>query len=245
MATVTEPKTKEELQPKVEDTPSAPPELFAAEIAMEEKSSNWVPLLLIVGLIVVVGGTIYYFIKGANDVLTVPEANKAISQILKTQAPPTVRFSSGNVSSFSERADPQYKLLAQAGVISTKPQKEALQVALTNIGETLLSDIDGVQKTNKDGTMSYVVPLAERKLVSIDKVTMLKPHLAQVQYTWQWAPNGLGRDFDASGALVQSFSSWDRATLIKSYGVDFYSAAPTKASIVLMESNDVWKLYTE
>jgi len=45
---------------------------------------------------------------------------------------------------------------------------------------------------------------------------------------------------------VKSFSSWDRATLIKSYGVDFYSAPPTKASAVLMEANDgTWKPYTE
>ena len=246
MATVTEPKTNEQLQPQVESQPSAEPELFAAEIAMEEKSANWMPLLLIAGLIIVVGGTIYYFIKGAKDVLTVPEANTAVSQILKAQAPPTVRFSTGELSGINERADPQYKLLEKAGVISTKPDKDALQVTLTNIGETLLSDIGGVQKTTSStGAPSYAVPLAERKLVSIDKATMLKPHLAQVQYTWQWVPNGLGRDFDAEGSLVQSFSSWDRATLIKSYGVDFYGAPPTKASIVLMEVNDVWKPYTE
>jgi hypothetical protein len=45
---------------------------------------------------------------------------------------------------------------------------------------------------------------------------------------------------------VKSFPTWDRAILIKSYGVDFYSAAPTKASIVLMEDNDgAWKPFVE
>jgi hypothetical protein len=82
--------------------------------------------------------------------------------------------------------------------------------------------------------------------VSIDKVTMIKPHLAQVDYSWKWAPNRLGQEFEASGSLVQSFNTWDRATLIKSYGVDFYGAAPAKASVVLIEGdNGTWKPYTE
>jgi hypothetical protein len=75
---------------------------------------------------------------------------------------------------------------------------------------------------------------------------MIKPHLAQVDYTWKWTPNRLGREFEASGSLVKSFSTWDRATLIKSYGVDFYGAAPARASVVLLEGdNGTWKPYTE
>lgn len=249
MATITEPNPKQETKPQIEAPVPAAPELFAAEIAMEEKSGNWLPLLLIAGLVLVVGGTIYYFVKGAQDVLTMPQATTTINQILKAQGPATIRFSTGTVvSSVNEKPlDPHYKLLSKAGVIITKPKGSGLDVSLTNVGETLLSDIAGVQKTkNADATTSYMVPLAERKLVSVDRLTMIKPHLAQVEYTWQWTPNGLGHDFDASGSLVQSFSTWDRATLIKSYGVDFYSAAPTKTGIVLIESNDgTWKPYTE
>ena len=99
--------------------------------------------------------------------------------------------------------------------------------------------------TNPDKTVTYVVPLAERKLVDVNKVTMIKPHLAQVEYTWKWTPNRLGQEFDASGSVVKDFPTWDRATLIKTYGVDFYSAAPTKASIVLMEKDGNWKPYVE
>jgi len=45
---------------------------------------------------------------------------------------------------------------------------------------------------------------------------------------------------------VHSFNTWDRGTLIKSYGVDFYSAAPIKASVVLMETKyGEWKPYVE
>jgi hypothetical protein len=59
-------------------------------------------------------------------------------------------------------------------------------------------------------------------------------------------PNPLGREFDAAGDLVRSFNTWDRATLIKSYGVDFYRAPPSKASVVLVESKDgAWKPYLE
>jgi len=246
MATVIEPKTSEETKPQAETPVQPEPELFAAEIEMEGRSSNFVPLLFIVGLIVIVGGTIYYFVKGAKDVLTVPAATASITQILQAQGPATVTFNTGSVD---KPLPPHYELLTKAGVVTVNNPKTATTaiVAITSPGETLLGNINGVQKDKTlTGATKYQVPLATRKLVSVDSVKMLKPHLAQVEYTWQWAPNRLGQEFDASGALVKSFSTWDRSTLIKSYGADFYSGAPTKSSIVLQEGdNDVWKPYTE
>lgn len=248
MPIVIEPKT-EEPKPQLVPPASNEPELFAAEIAME-KQTNFFPLILIAGLVLVVGGTVVYFVKSARDVLTVPVATTTINQILDSQGPATIRFSTGNVvSSVNEKPlDPHYKLLAKAGVVVTKAKgANSLNVTLTDVGAKLLSTIDGVQKAkNPDGTTTYLVPLAARKLVSVDKVTMIKPHLAQVDYTWKWAPNRLGNQFEASGSLVKSFSSWDRATLIKSYGVDFYNAAPTKVSLVVAETdNGTWKPYVE
>jgi len=248
MPTVMEPNVNEDTKPQT--TTPAGPELFAAEIEMERKTSNLLPVALILGLVIVVGGTIVYFVKGARDVLTVPVATTAVSQILQAQNPPVIRFSTGTVvSNINEKPlDPHYKLLAKAGIVTTKPKGyNSLIVALNPVGENLFSQITGVQKTtNADKTVTYLVPLAERKLVAVNKVTMIRPHLAQVEYTWKWAPNRLGVEFDASGSLVKSFNTWDRATLIKSYGVDFYGAEPTKTSIVLMQgSNGAWKPYTE
>jgi hypothetical protein len=246
MATVIEPKTSEETKPQAGTSAQSEPELFAAEIAMEGRSSNFFPLLFIAGLIVVVGGTIYYFVKGAKAVLTTPVATASITQILAAQGPTTVEFMAGSVN---KPLDPQYALLSKAGIVTVNDPAKATTatVTMTGPGDTLLNGIDGVKKDKTiTGSTKYRVPLAERKLVSVDKVTMLKPHLAQVAYTWQWKPNRLGQEFDASGSLVKSFSTWDRATLIKSYGVDFYSAAPTKASIVLSEGdNNTWKPFTE
>jgi hypothetical protein len=244
MATVIDPSTKEET---TSQTPMpAEPELFAAEIAMEKKSSNWFPILFIAALVVVVGGTIYYFVKGAKDKLTAPVATTTLTQVLQTQGPATVRFQSGKID---KPVAPHYELLAKAGIVTVNDPKTAAMatVTVTTAGEQLLGNINGVQKEKTaTGATKYQVPLAERKLVSVDKVTMLKPHLAQVEYTWQWKPNRLGQEFDAAGALVKSFSTWDRATLIKSYGVDFYNGAAAKGSIVLQEGdNDVWKPYTE
>lgn len=251
MPTVIEPKSEKEVTPQLV-SPSREPELFAAEIEMEKKSLNIFPIILILGLVAVVGGTIFYFVKGARDVLTGPVATTAISNILKMQGPATVHFKTGKVeASINGGHEPQYKLLEKAGVIAANAAKgktaASLTVNITGPGETLLYSIDGVTKAkNADGATTYTVPLAVRQLVSVDKITMVKPHLAQVAYTWKWVPNRLGKEFDASGSLVQSFSSWDRATLIKSYGVDFYNAAPTKSSIVLMEGdNGAWKPYTE
>jgi len=249
MPTVIEPKS-EESKPQLVPPTSNEPELFAAEIAME-KQYNFFPLILIAGLVLVVGGTVYYFVKGARDVLTAPVATTTINQILKSQGPATIRFATGNLtSSVNEKPqDPHYKLLAKAGIVVTAKAKSAngLTVNLTDAGEKVLSTIEGVQKTkNADGTTTYLVPLATRQLVSVDKITMVKPHLAQLEYTWKWIPNRLGNEFEASGSLVKSFSTWDRATLIKTYGVDFYNAPPTKSGLVLMEAdNGTWKPYTE
>ncbi|MGB7556035.1 MAG: hypothetical protein WBM04_16805 [Candidatus Korobacteraceae bacterium] len=250
MPTVIEPKVNEDAKSQPVTPVYNEPELFAAEVAMEGKNSGFIPLLLIAGLILVVGGTIYYFVKGARDVLTVPVASSSVTSILNAQGPATIRFSTGTVvSNVNEKSmDPHYKLLAKTGVIVTKPKGySSLIVALTPAGEKLFSTIKGVEKaSNPDGTVTYVVPLAERKLVEVANVNMIKPHLARVEYSWKWEPNRLGIEFDASGALVKSFSSWDRATLIKSYGADFYGAPATKSSIVLMESdNGVWKPYVE
>lgn len=250
MATVTDPNKTAEAEPQPVPPPSAEPELFAAEIAMEKKSSNLFPVVFIFALVVVVGGTIYYFVKGARDVLTTPMATATIQSILAAEAPPAVRFRTGTVvPSIDEKpTDPHYKLLAKAGIIIAKPKGATdLIVNLTGPGEKVLADITGVEKDkNADGTTSYVVPLAFRTLVSVDNVKMIKPHLAEIDYTWKWQPNRLGKEFDASGALVQSFATWDRAVLIKSYGVDFYSADPAKASIAVMEANDgTWKPYVE
>ena len=247
MATVTEPTTnQEEPKPQAEAPAPVERELFAAEIEMEQRSSNFFPILLIAGLVIVVGGTIYYFVKGAKDVLTLPVATATITQVLNAQGPATVQFTTGSVN---KPLDPQYTLLSKAGIVNVvNPAKATTAaVSVTGAGEAVLDRIDGVQKEKTvTGASKYSVPLAERKLVSVDKVTMLKPHLAQVEYTWQWKPNRLGQEFDASGPLVKGFATWDRATLIKSYGVDFYSAAPAKAGIVLREANDgSWKPYTE
>jgi len=262
MPTIIEPKTEKEAKPQLVPPPSNEPELFAAEIAMEKKGLNLFPIILILALVVVVGGFIFYFVKSARDVLTVPVATTSLSDILKAQAPPTVHFNTGTVDpSISGGPEVNYKLLEKAGVIeiiAPKPKAKgkakgaaeaptSLTVNISGSGGTLLNSIDGVTKAkNADGTTTYTVPLAIRQLVSVEKITTVKPHLAQVAYTWKWVPNRLGQDFDASGSLVQGFSSWERTNLIRSYGVDFYRAGPTKSSIVLMEGdNGNWKPYTE
>jgi hypothetical protein len=245
------------IEPKEQATQSQPasnavqePELFAAEIAMESKSSSALPLLLVAGLVLVVGGAIFFFVKGANNKLTTQGATVAVNAILKGQGVATIKFSTGAVvSSMNEKPlDPHYKLLDKSGVLVVKPKSwNSIYSTLTPAGQKVLNTIDGIEKaTNKDGTVTYVVPLAERKLVSIDNVKMINPHMAQVDYTWRWEPNRLGEQFDASSNLVKSFSTWDRQTLINTYGVAFYSLPASKVSIVLMQTkDDSWKPYVE
>jgi hypothetical protein len=247
MPTVVDPKETNETSnpPKYEA-----PEMFSAEVEMEKKSSSLGPLIMILALVAVVGGTIFFFIKTSREVLEVPVATASVNQILKSQGNASLTFSVGTiVSSVNDKPnDPHYKLLEKAGILKVQRKSyNTIISTLTPAGEKLLAEIPGVDKgKNADGNMAYTVPLAERQIVNIDKVTMIKPHLARVDYTWKWVPNRLGKDFDASGDLVHNFNTWDRGTLIKTYGVDFYSAAPTKVSVVLMEAKDgVWKPYVD
>ncbi len=249
MPTISDPETKE-AKPQLVTPEIKQPELFAAEIEMEGKSSNLFPIVFVSLLILVVGGTIFYFVKGAKAVLTPPVATQSVNAILQSQGPASIRFSTGLITSnVNEKPmDPQYPLLTKAGILETKKKSwNSITSALTPAGQKLLDAIPGVEKTtNPDKTVTYQVPLAQRQLVAIDKVEMIRPHLARVSYSWQWDANRLGKEFDASGDLVKSFNTWDRGTLIKSYGVDFYSAAPAHVTIVLQETKDgSWKPYVE
>ena len=249
MPTTSDPEVKESnLQPVTSEVKE--PELFAAEIEMEKKSSNIFPILFVAMLVLVVGGTIFYFVKSARQVLTPEQATASVNEILKGQGAGHVRFRTGLVTgSVDEKPmDPHYTLLAKAGVLVTKKKSwNSIDSQLTPAGQKLIDSLSGVEKTNNtDKTVTYQVPLAQRKLVSIDKIEMIRPHLARVTYSWQWEPNRLGTEFDASSELVKGFNTWDRGTLIRTYGVDFYSAAPTKVSVVLMETkNGSWKPYVE
>lgn len=245
MPTVVDPKVKNPTESSIKE-----PELFAAEVEMEKKSSGFGVYIMIAALLAVVGGAIFYFVRTAQNVLSEPKATVAINNILKAQGEGKIQFSVGTVvSSVNEKPnDPHYKLLAKAGILNVKQKSYNTIIAeVTPAGQKVLGDIPGVEKDKSpDGNVTYSVPLAERKLVQIDKITMIKPQLARVDYTWKWQPNRLGKDFDASSNLVHEFNTWDRGTLIKSYGVDFYSGAPTKASVTLLESKDgVWKPYVE
>jgi hypothetical protein len=195
MPTVVDPELKD--QSNNSEAPKyQAPELFAAEIEMEKKSSNFGPLVMILVLVLAVGGTIFYFVKTSREVLSVPAATESVNQILQSMGGGKIHFSVGTiVSSVNEKPmDPHYKLLAKAGIVTIKPKSwNSIYATLTPAGEKLLGEIKGVNKSkNSDGNTNYVVPLAERKMVAIDKITMLKPHLARVDYTWKWEANRLG-----------------------------------------------------
>ena len=249
MPTVVDPEIKEKTNP-AEAPIVKERELFADEVEMERKSSELGPLILVAALVAVVGGTIFYFFKTAQEKLSVPAATASVNSILKAQGGSQVHFSIGNVvSSVDDKPnDPHYKLLAKAAILTVKQKSwNSIITTLTPAGERMLGDIPGVEKgKNSGGSVTYQVPLAERQIVQIDKIEMIKPHLARVDYTWRWVPNRLGKEFDAAGDLVHSFNTWDRGTLIKNYGVDFYSTPPAKASVVLVEGKDgLWKPYVE
>ena len=109
-----------------------------------------------------------------------------------------------------------------------------------------MGEIVGVEKTTeKNGTVSYVVPIAERRLLAVDRVTMIGLGRATVEFTWKWEPNRLGEVFDVSGSLVKTFNTWERATLISDYAANFYHGEAKQAVISVVKSDHVWKIAEE
>jgi hypothetical protein len=224
--------------------------MFEQEIEMEKRESSVVPLLLIVTMILVFVGVAGYYIWQNKQVLSTTDAAAVVTASLKAQGPAVVHFHTGFVkASVEERPEaPHYRLLDKAGIIKLgKANGRTTPIAVTAQGQKLLSEIPDVIKTKeKDGTDAYVVPLATRQLAEISKITMLSPERASVQYSWKWDPNKLGNLFDASGSLVKSFNTWDRATLIEKSGANFYHQDPTKVAVVLVKTDrGVWQVAFE
>ena len=223
--------------------------MFEQEIEMEKRESSIVPLLLIVVLIVAIVGASLYFVAESRKVLTSAEATSVVQAILENQKPASVRFETGMIkASVSEKPhDPHYRLLEKAGLLKMgKDVKYTTPVSLTPQGQAFLGEIAGVkQSKDKDGNNEYVVPLGQRKLVEISKITMISPSKATVEYSWKWDTTKAGELFDASGPAVKAFNTWDRSTLIDKYGANFYHAAPTKVALSLVKSNKGWQINGE
>ena len=226
--------------------------MFEQEIEMEKRNSSVVPLLLIVALILAVVGVAGYYLVQSRKVLSSDEATRVAVESLKEQGPSTVRFDVGMVKASVETKphDPNYKLLEKAGIIKlgkdTGTYGMTTPVVLTPQGKKLLDEIPAVSRTKqKDGTESYVVPLAERRLVAVSNIVMSSPSRATFDFTWAWEPNKLGNLFDASGSMVKGFNTWDRATLIQKYGAAFYHGDPTKVTLALVKTDKGWQIATD
>lgn len=223
--------------------------MFEQEIEMEKRESSVVPLLLIVAMILLIVGVAGYYVWQNKQVLATADAANVVVATLKNQGPATVHFHTGMVkASVDERPEaPHYRLLDKAGLIKLgKTSGRTTPILVTAQGEKLLAEIPGVVKAKeKDGTESYVVPLAERRLDNISKITMLSPERATVEYAWKWEPNKLGNLFDASGSLVKSFNTWDRSALIEKYGANFYHGDSTKVVVTLVKSDKGWQVALE
>lgn len=220
--------------------------MFEAEIEMEERQSNWLPLVMIVGLGALVVGSIVYFFLESRKQLSPQEASQVVSELLKARGPVRLHFHTGNVTpSVDEKpGDPHYRLLEKAGLVKIGKWKgTALPISLTPQGQQLILDIPGVEIAKDDSSDTYTVPIAERVLVDVANVTMHGPNRATVNYTWKWQPSRLGELFEASADPFKSFSLWDRTVLIQKYGADFYKVEPAKASVHLVRNKqDKWQI---
>jgi hypothetical protein len=221
--------------------------MFEQEIEMEQRQSSVVPLLLMVAMILAIVGVAGYYVVQNRKVLPAAEAGSLIAESLRVDGPATIHFATGQVvASVGERPhDPNYRLLEKASLLKVgKDEGRFTPVQLTAAGEKLFGEIPGVTRSKdaQDSSESYVVPVAERRLVGTPRVTMLGIGRATAEFAWVWEPNKMGELLDASGPLVKSFSTWDRATLIDKYGAKFYHEEPTRAVMAFVKTDKGWQI---
>jgi hypothetical protein len=182
------------------------------------KSINLLLSLLMVAMILAIVGASGYYLWQNKQVLAAAEAGNVISASLHAQGPATIRFHTRFVkASVNEEPEgPHYRLLDKAGLLKVgKGSGRTFPIALTMQGQKLLSKIDDVQKIKEKDNTDLRGAARRGRLAQVSKVTMNSPE----------------RFLDASGSLVKSFNTWDRATLIDKYGANFYHAEPTKMAL--------------
>ncbi len=225
--------------------------MFEEEVQLENESKSLSlksPFLYIFLLLLLVLGAIGYFVYRSDKALTAEDAKPVITSALKMRGPASVRFTVGTMKpSVTEKPrDPHYKLLEKLGYLKLANAKnDAVQVTLTPLGESTFKELPEFKKTARsDGTESLLVPLATRELVAIKSVTSTSPGNATVTYEWKWATNKVGEQFDTTSDAVQKFSQWDRTTLIKNYGVDFYKQTKTE-TVNMIRGKNGWQIANE
>src|SRR5258708_22680903 len=207
--------------------------MFEQESEMEKRSSSVVTLML-----GVVGAAAYFTIQ-SRKILSPAEANSVVAGVLDNQGPIILRFQSGIVKGSDNPHDPQYRLLEKAGYlrIGKDLSNWKTPISLTPKGETFLAGIAGVKRSkNKDGIDEYAVPLARRKLVEINKITMLTASKALVEYTWKWENTQASELLDAAGPAVKAFNTSDRSTRIDKLRAPLYHHAPAKVTMALIKT---------
>ncbi len=220
--------------------------MFEQELEMEKKSSSIIPLLMIVGLIVAIAGVAIYFVLWSRTTLTNADVTPIVTAGLQSQGIETLHFETGPVTD-QYTPDPRYRLLEKAGYVKVgKYAKGKTPVTLTPQGQAWLAAIPGVkEKKSSEGTEQYIVPLAERRLVQIGKITMISPLKATVDYSWKWETTKAGDLLDAAGPAVKAFGTWDRSALIDKFGAAFYHGDPTRATILLAKQDKGWAIARE
>jgi len=220
--------------------------MFEQEIEMEAKEgSSYGPVLIIFLLVALFVSGIGIVIFQSKQTVKPEEATAAIGTKLKAAAPVTVSFHTGNLSygAADKPTDPQYKLLANAGILKIgKGKGWAEEVDLTPKGKDFLASLPNVTSVpDKDDTKVYIVPLATRKLVSVGAITKVGHQKFSVQYTWTWETTKAGDLFDIAGKPVQDLPLYDRSVLIDQHGASYYHAAPSQSAIVLAKGDHGWE----
>jgi hypothetical protein len=220
--------------------------MFEQELEMEKKEgSAFGPVLIILLLIGLFVGGIGFVIFQGKQTPKSAEASAIVETKLKSAGPVMVTFDTGNLSyaTGESPADPQYKLLANAGILKiVKTKPDGAQVELTPAGKQFLASFPDVKGApGQNHRIVYTLPLAYRKLVAVGQMTRLNQETFRVQYTWQWQTTKAGEMFDVAGKLVQALPSYERGLLIDQHGAKYYHAPPAQTSIVLMKGDHGWE----
>jgi hypothetical protein len=202
--------------------------MFEEEMKMEERSSSFGPMLLIVAVCLTIVGTAIYVTMQARKGMSQAEAKQAVTAMLAERGPSMLHFHTGLITYNSDQkpTDPEYALMQRAQLVTIEKRDNGVQVELTDIGSKMMDSVPGARHAKvADGTTEYHVPLGTRKLVAVTGVNVATPSAATIHYTWKWEPTALGDVFDLAGPYASGLDVWERADLAKD-GADLFHSAP-------------------
>jgi hypothetical protein len=133
-----------------------------------------------------------------------------------------------------------------AGYILVDDITHTINIDLTMDGKVLASSWEKDPHADQENTSrrfveGYTVPIANRKIVEVKRITRLENGDARAEFTWRWEPTLSGKAFDVNDAAYQALSPVARQCVDKSSDAKIDSSKIESAIAIFRLENKEWR----